>query len=285
MRYAFIRDHRAGFPVRLLCAVLGVSRSGFYRWLREPVGRWHRRREALVTRIRAVHQGSRATYGSPRVQRALALEGEAPCRNTVATVMKAQGIRALARKRFRPRTTVPRPSAAPDLLDGRFAADAPDRVWTADITYIRTAEGFLYLAGVMDLYSRRIVGWSMAAHLGRTLVIDALTMAVHRRNPAPGLIHHSDRGSQYASAEFKRLLARHAMRPSMGRRGSCYDNAPTESLWSTLKRELVHVRKFRTRSEARAAIFEYIEVFYNRQRLHSVLGYLSPEAFEDRART
>lgn len=284
MRYAFIRDHRAAFPVRFLCAVLGVSRSGFYRWVREPMGRRHRRREALVARIRAVHQHSRATYGSPRVQRALALEGDAPCRNTIARIMKAQGIRAISRKRFRPRTTTPRPAAAPDLLDGRFVADAPDRVWTADITYISTGEGFLYLAGVMDLYSRRIVGWSMAAHLRRTLVMDALTMAVRRREPAPGLIHHSDRGSQYASAEFKGLLARYGIRPSMSRRGSCYDNAPTESLWSTLKRELVHVRKFRTRSEAQAAVFEYIEIFYNRRRLHSVLGYLSPEAFEARSR-
>jgi transposase InsO family protein len=277
-----VRDQRAGFPVRLLCAVLGVSRSGFYRWSREPRGRVQRRRETLLTRIRAVHGRSRGTYGSPRVHRALALEGGAPCRNTVAALMKAHGIKGVARRRFRVRTTDPRPAAAPDLVSGSFRADGPDRVWAGDITYIPTDEGYVYLAGVMDLYSRRVVGWSMTDHLRAELVIDALAMAISRRRPAPGLIHHSDRGCQYASAAFRRLLDRHRMRPSMSRRGSCYDNAPVESLWSTIKRELVHPRRFRTRAEARGAVFEYIEVFYNRQRLHSVLGYLSPEQFEAR---
>lgn len=280
MKYAFIRDHRADFPVRILCAVLGVSRSGFYRWAREPVGRVRRRREALLARIRAVHQRSRATYGSPRVQRALAGEGDAPCRNTVASVMRAHGIRALTRRGFRVRTTDPCPAAAPDLVNGRFSAEKPDRVWAGDITYIPTDEGYVYLAGVMDLFSRRIVGWSMAANLGQELVIAALRMAVGRRSPPPGLIYHSDRGSQYASAAFRRLLARHGMLPSMSRRGNCYDNAAVESLWSTIKRELVHPRTFHTRAQARAAIFDYIEIFYNRQRLHSVLGYQSPEQFE-----
>jgi putative transposase len=282
VRYAFVRDHRAQFPVRLLCAAVSVSRSGFYRWLRHPVGRRQARREALLACIRRIHQRSRGVYGSPRVQRALALEGPAPCRNTVAAVMKAHGLRGGARPR-RVRTTVPRPAVAGDLLGRRFGAEARDRVWTSDITYLRTGEGHLYLAGVMDLFSRRVVGWSMATHLRQELVIDAVTMAISRRRPAAGLILHSDRGSQYTSGAFRRLLARHRIRQSMSRAGDCYDNAPTESLWSTLKRELAHQRPFATRGHARTAVFQYIEVFYNRRRLHSRLGYLSPEAFEARA--
>jgi len=282
VRYAFIGAQRGAFPVRVLCAVLGVSRSGFYRWRRQPVGRRQRRREQLAARIRRVHQRSRGVYGSPRVQRALAAEGEAPCRNTVAAVMKALGLRGGTRRRRRARTTTSRPAVAPDLVGRSFRAEGPDRVWTGDITYIPTGEGYLYLAGVLDLYSRRIVGWSMADHLRLVVVVDAFTWGGARRRPAPGLIHHSDRGSQYAAAAYRRLLARHQMRQSMSRRGDCYDNAPTESLWSTIKRELIHQRRFRTRREARAAVFEYIEVFYNRRRIHSRLGYLSPEAFEAR---
>lgn len=279
MRYAFVREQRGGFPVRALCAALGVSRSGFYRWARAPVGRRQLRREALAERIGAVHRRSRGVYGSVRVQRALAREGKAPCRNTVAAVMRAHGLQGRARRR-RVRTTVPRPAVAPDLLERRFAAQGRDRVWTGDITYIKTGEGYLYLAGLMDLYSRMVVGWSMADHLGQGLVIEALKMAVARRSPPPGLIHHSDRGSQYGAAAYRRLLARHQIRQSMSRAGNCYDNAPTESLWSTLKRELAGVRGFATRKQARAAVFEYIEVFYNRRRSHSRLGYLSPEQFE-----
>jgi len=279
VRYAFVRAQRGGFPVRVLCAVMGVSRSGFYRWVRDPVGRRHTRRETLLARIRRVHQRSRGVYGSPRVQRALAMEGRAPCRNTVAAVMKAHGLQGQRRRR-RVRTTIPREPVAPDLLGRSFRAAARDRVWTGDITFIPTGQGWLYLAGVMDLYSRRIVGWSMGTHLKRQLVIDALTMAVGRRRPGPGLIHHSDRGCQYTSLAFRRLLARHRIRQSMSRAGDCYDNAPTESLWSTLKRELVRPRPFATRERARAAVFEYIEAFYNRRRLHSALGYRSPEQFE-----
>lgn len=282
MRYAFIREQRGSFPVRVLCAVMGVSRSGFYRWVREPVGRRERRRVVLAERIGAVHRRSRGVYGSPRVQRALALEGEAPCRNTVAAVMKAHGLRGGTRRGRRLRTTVSRAAVAPDLVGRSFAVGGPDRVWTGDITYIPTAEGYLYLAGVLDLYSRKIVGWSMADHLRQGLVLDALEMAVTRRRPAPGLIHHSDRGSQYTAAAYRRLLAQHQIRQSMSRRGNCYDNAPTESLWSTIKRELVHQRRFKTRAEARSEVFEYIEVFYNRRRMHSGLGYLSPEEFEAR---
>jgi transposase InsO family protein len=194
--------------------------------------------------------------------------------------MNAHGIKGLTRRRFRPRTTDGGPAAAPDLLQGRFTARGINQVWTADITYIKTRQGYLYLAGVMDLCSRKIVGWSMAAHLGQKIVIDALQMAVDARSPRPGLIHHSDRGSQYASTAFRRLIEKHGCRASMSRRGSCYDNAPTESLWSTLKRDLAGQLPFDTRPQARATIFNYIEIFYNRVRLHSALGYKSPEQFE-----
>lgn len=281
MKYAFIRDHKGVYPVRVLCKVLHASPSGFYRWCIDPISRLRLRRDRLLARIHAVHTASRATYGSPRVHSALTKEGDAPCVNTVAALMKAHGIRAKARRAFRPPTTTPRPIAAPDLVQGRFTADAPNRVWTADITYLRTGEGFLYLAGVMDLYSRRIVGWSMAAHLRQQLVLDALTMALRHRRPEKGLIHHSDRGSQYSARAYTRLLRRHGALASQSRSGNCYDNAPTESLWSTLKRELTgEGRVFRTRAEARTAVFQYIEVFYNRRRLHSVLNYRSPETFE-----
>lgn len=280
MRYAFVRDHRRQYPVRLLCAAVEVSRSGFYRWMREPVGRLQARRAALLERIRAVHRRSRGVYGSPRVHRALALEGDAPCRNTVAAVMKAHGLQGRTRRR-RVRTTCSRPPVSSDLVGRGFRAERRDRLWTGDITYLRTGEGYLYLAAVIDLFSRRVVGWSMAAHLRQELVIDALTMAVSRRRPAPGLIFHSDRGGQYSSGGFRALLTAHHIRQSMGRRGDCYDNAPTESFWSTLKRELA--RTFRTRQEARAAVFNYIEIFYNRHRLHSRLGYLSPDSFEARS--
>ncbi len=281
MRYAFVRDHRHQFPVRVLCTVVEVSRSGFYRWVRQPVGRLQARRQALLERIRTVHHRSRGVYGSPRVQRALALQGQAPCRNTVAAIMKAHGLQGRTRRRRVPTTIPRRRPAAPDLLGRGFAAQARDRVWTSDITYIRTGHGYLYLAAVMDLFSRRVVGWSMASHLRQELVIDALTMAITRRRPAPGLILHSDRGCQYTSQSFRDLLVKHRIRQSMGRRGDCYDNAPTESLWSTLKRELAG--SFSTQEQARAAIFNYIEIFYNRHRLHSRLGYLSPEAFEAKA--
>ena len=213
------------------------------------------------------------------MHRALKHEGQAPCRNTVAAIMTAHGLQGRVRRR-RVRTTVPGLAAATDLVGRAFRAPAPDRVWTGDITYLRTGQGHLYLAAVMDLFSRRIVGWSMAAHLRQELVIDALRMAVSRRSPAPGLIFHSDRGSQYTSEGFRGVLARHRIRRSMCRRGDCYDNAPTESLWSTLKREMP--RTYPTREHARAAVFNYIEVFYNRNGLHSRLGYLSPEAFEAR---
>jgi len=282
--FAFIRDHQKRFPVRVLCETLEISSSGYYAWLARPVSARARRRSELAEKIRAVHEENRRVYGSPRVHRTLVDGGERVCRNTVAKVMKAHGIRAKTRKRFRVRTTEsnhPHP-IAPNRLDRRFVAEKINQVWLTDITYIPTGEGFLYLAGVMDLCSRRIIGWSMTNHLRVELVETALQMAVAARGPKlpPGLLHHSDRGVQYACGHYQSLLTRHGITASMSGRGDCYDNAPQESFWGKLKTELTHHHRFATREQARRAIFDYIEVFYNRRRLHSSLGYKSPEQFE-----
>ena len=284
MTFAFIRDHQTEFPVRVLCETLEISSSGYYAWLARPVSARARRRSELAEKIRAVHEENRRVYGSPRVHRTLVDGGERVCRNTVAKVMKAHGIRAKTRKRFRVRTTEsnhPHP-IAPNRLDRRFVAAKINQVWLTDITYIPTGEGFLYLAGVMDLCSRRIIGWSMTNHLRVELVETALRMAVAARGPKlpRGLLHHSDRGVQYACGHYQSLLARHGITASMSGRGDCYDNAPQESFWGKLKTELTHHHRFATREQAQRAIFDYIEVFYNRRRLHSSLGYKSPEQFE-----
>lgn len=283
MKFAFIRDHlRPEFQVADCCRVLGVSPSGYYRFLQDPLSKRAARREALAVEIRIVHEASRRTYGSIRVHRDLLALGVKANRKTIAKIMRENKIRSKVARKFRVRTTDSDHAhpVAPNLLDRKFTAEKPDAVWLCDITYIPTAEGFLYLAGVMDLCSRKIVGWSMAGHLRVELTIDALEMARGRRRPAPGLLHHSDRGVQYACGEYRALLESCGMTASMSRTGDCYDNAPKESFWATLKNELMSDRTFATRDEARAAIFEYIEVFYNRQRIHSSLGYVSPEAFE-----
>ena len=266
----------------LCCRVLQVSRSGYHAWRVRVVSRRRQRREALAVQIRAVHADSRRRYGSPRVHEALAAQGARVCANTVAKVMREQGLRAKSRPKYVPRTTDSahdRP-LAPNVLARQFTAEAPNRTWVGDITYIATDEGWLYLAAVLDLFSRRIVGWAMADHLRTDLVRDALTMALVGRRPEAGLLHHSDRGVQYASDEYQGLLARHRITVSMSGRGDCWDNAVMESFWATLKTELVHHEHYATQEEARQSIFEYIEVFYNRKRLHSSLGYVSPEAFE-----
>jgi putative transposase len=283
VRYAFIRDELAGaFPLGAACAALGVSRGGYYAWLgRRPSARAARRAE-LAEKVEAVHAANRRVYGSPRVHAALVAQGERVCENTVARVMRDNGIRARPKRKFVPRTTDGRHAhpVAENVLGRQFAADLPDRKWAADITYVPTGEGWLYLAGVIDLCSRKVVGWSMADHMETGLVADALSMALARRAPAAGLLHHSDRGAQYASEDYQRLLAEHGIGVSMSGRGDCWDNAVMESFWGTLKAELVNHERYATRAEARASIFEYVEVFYNRQRLHSSLGYTSPEAFE-----
>lgn len=282
MKFAFIKEHLCAYPVDVSCDVLAVSRSGYYAWLERPISARATRRAALATKARAVHVENRCVYGSPRLHRALAAAGEVVCENTVARVMRDNGIRAKAKKKHVPRTTdsAHQQPVAANVLDRKFTAPLPNQKWAVDITYIPTDQGWLYLAGVIDLCSRRIVGWSMNDHMRTELVSDALSMALAGRNPKAGLLHHSDRGVQYASDDYQKRLSDHGIGCSMSGRGDCWDNAAMESFWATLKTELVHHERYATHEQARASIFEYIEVFYNRKRLHSSLGYLSPEAFE-----
>lgn len=282
MIFAFIQENLSDFPLKLVCRVLGVSRSGYYAWQRRPPSAQARRREELAVKIRQVHAENRQVYGSPRICRVLQAQGQNVCENTVADIMNERQIRAKTRKRFVPRTTdsTHEHPLAENRLERHFEAELPNQKWVADITYIPTEEGWLYLAGVMDLCSRKIVGWSMADHLRAELVADALAMAIARRGPEAGLLHHSDRGVQYACEDYQQLLKAQGMLVSMSGKGDCWDNAAMESFWGTLKSELVHHERYATREEARASIFEYIEVFYNRNRLHSSLDYQSPEAFE-----
>ncbi len=282
MKFAFIEEHLRDFPVEVSCQVLDVSRSGYYDWINRPASERYKRREELTAKVRTAAVEGRGVYGSPRIYKALVARGESVCENTVAKVMKAAGIRAKQKKKFVPTTTDsdhPNPVAG-NVLDRQFAAELPNQKWAVDITYIPTDQGWMYLAGVIDLCSRMIVGWSMADHMQTDLVSDALQMAIARRSPGEGLLHHSDRGVQYASDNYQQLLESHEMNQSMSGKGDCWDNAVMESFWSTLKTELVHHQKFATHDQARASIFEYIEVFYNRRRLHSSLGYVSPEMFE-----
>jgi len=282
VKFALIKEHLGTFPVDVSCDVLEVSRSGYYAWAARPVGARAARRTELAAKIKAAHAANRAVYGSPRVCRVLRAAGERVSENTVARVMRQHGIRARTKRKYVPRTTDSghhQPVAA-NVLDRQFNAELPDQKWAVDITYIPTDQGWLYLAGVIDLCSRKIVGWSMAQHMRVDLVSDALSMALAHRRPGEGLLHHSDRGVQYASDDYRKLLSDHGMKPSMSNTGDCWDNAVMESFWSTLKTELVNHQHYATHAQARQSIFEYIEVFYNRRRLHSALGYLSPEAFE-----
>ena len=265
-----------------MCSVLGVSKSGFHAWKNRPASERQQRRERVTDQIRAAHEASRRIYGSPRIAAELKASGVGVCENTVARYMREAGVRSKIKGRFRMTTTDSNHDhPIPDnVLDRQFDASAPDRKWCVDITYVPTGEGWLYLAAVIDLFSRKIVGWAMAEHLRSELCTDALSMAITHRRPGPGLLHHSDRGVQYACDAYRSFLARHGIEPSMSRRGNCYDNAVMESFNGTFKTELVYHEQFATRAEARASIFEYIEVFYNRRRRHSAIGYVSPEAFE-----
>lgn len=282
MRYEFIKQHVPQGQIRRYCEVLKVNRSGYYAWLdREPS---QRQVEAatLSAVIREIHAASQENYGSPRVTRELQGLGYQVGHNRVAKLMQAAGLRGvMPRKTYRTTVADPGAAAIPDLLERDFSADKPNQKWVSDITMLPTGEGKLYLAVIIDLFSRKIVGWAMRADMSRTLVIQALMMAIIHRNPAPGLIHHSDHGSQYTSQDMQDLLALHGILPSMGSVGDCYDNAVAESGFATIKKECVHRYKFVTRQAAKTAIFQYIEVFYNRNRRHSSLGYLSPLAFEN----
>jgi putative transposase len=281
MTFRFIEEHREQWPVRLLCDALEVSTAGYYAWRDRPTSARRERRDALVVEIRAVHAEVKARYGSPRIHAELAARGRDCCVNTVAKLMRDNGIRAKTARKFRQTTDSNHDlPVAENLLDRRFDPEEPNERWVADITYIPTREGWLYLAAVEDLYSRRVVGWSLADHRESRLVVDALELAVQRRLPNEGLLAHSDRGSQYASEHYQRLLAKHGIACSMSRRADCWDNAPMESFFASLKKELVHGADFTTRQEARVAIVEYIEVFYNTTRRHSSLGYVSPAEYE-----
>ena len=281
MRYSFLREHWQQFRIASLCRVLRVSASGYYGWLRRPESPRRRANRVLGAQIRAAHARSRKTYGRRRIHIQLRREGIVCSRNRVARLMHSQGLCGLRKRRFRA-TTDSKHSfpVAPNLLARDFTAAAADQVWVSDITYLACEEGWEYLATVMDLYSRRIVGWAMQSTLERSLTLRALEMAVAQRRPGPGLIHHSDRGSQYACSDYQAALQRRGMLPSMSRKGDVWDNAPGESLFGTLKCELVHHWSRPPRDQARREVFDFIEVFYNRQRLHSSLGYLSPAAFE-----
>lgn len=277
MKYAFIQSNRDRHRVSILCRVLRVSRSGFYDWCDRPPSARTQRDAELIDAIRCVHRSSRGSYGSDKTWRELRAQGEVCGRHRVARLRREAGIVAQRRKRFLAQRHHRRSQIVPNRLNQRFdQARRSDQIWAGDVTFIPTQAGWLYLAIVIDLCTRQIVGWAMSASQNRALVRTALEMAIERRDPRPGLLHHTDQGSVYASQEYQALLARHQIRPSMSRAGNCFDNAMAESFFSTLKNELIHENRFATREAARSAIFEYIEVFYNRQRLHQGLNYLTP---------
>lgn len=275
-----MKANQANYPIATMCRVLEVSTSGYYAWLKRPPSKRSREDAILTDRIRWIYLRSRSTYGAPRVYEELKDEGELVGRKRIARLMRAAGLQGISRRK-RVRTTIRRPGArpAPDLVKRDFTADHPDQLWVADITYIRTWAGFLYLAVVMDAYSRRIIGWSMANHLKTELVIDALQMAVQQRRPE-GVVHHSDQGSQYTSLAFGKRCREANVRPSMGSVGDCYDNALCESFFATLECELLDRHSFRSRDQAGRAVFEFIEGWYNPHRRHSSIGYASPVRYE-----
>jgi putative transposase len=278
MSFRFIEDHRDTYPVRLMCAVLEVSPAGYYAWRDRPPSRRTKSNATLLAAIRQAHRDSCGRYGSPRIHAVLRAQGRGASRGRIERMMRRHGIRAIMAAPRRVRTTDSRHDQpiAPNLIARDFTAEAPNRVWLADITYIPTAEGWLYLAAVMDLFNRKIVGWAMRDHMQVELASAALTMAIRQQRPQAGLIHHSDRGVQYAACDYRTALSAAGIVGSMSRKADCYDNAPMESFFHTLKTELVHHRSYKTRAEAQRDIFAFIEGFYNRTRLHSAIGYIAP---------
>ena len=281
MKFEFIDAQKAHFPIEFLCIQLGVSRSGDSAWKERPESKREQADRELTEQVVAVHPHSRGTYGSPRVHAELRARGRKVSRKRVARLMSQQGLAARKRRRF-VRTTDSRHGqpVAPNLLNRDFSPQQPDCSWVTDITSMWTRQGWLYLAVILDLYSRRVVGWAMSERIDRHLVLNALDMALKGRQPPHGLLHHSDRGSQYASEDYQQLLEARGIQCSMSRKGNCWDNAVAESFFSSLKMERVYEADFATHEQARAAIFAYIEVFYNRKRRHSSLGYVSPVDFE-----
>ena len=281
MRYGVIQEHDRRYPIRLMCRSLAVSPAGYYAWRGRPESRRAAANRTLLVTIRVLHQDSRQTYGSPSIWRALRAQGHRVGEHRVARLMRHDGLRATTVKKWRATTHAShRLPVAANTLDRQFTVSQPNRVWAGDITYIWTVEGWLYLAVLLDLYSRAVIGWAMGPRLTGDLPVQALHMALTTRPPEAGLLHHSDRGSQDAAGPYQQLLTTHGITASMSRTGNCWDTACVESFFGTLKRELVYHRQYTTRNEATQDIFEYIEVFYNRQRRRSTLGYRSPAEFE-----
>jgi putative transposase len=279
MRFCLIEDQRDIWPVRVICDALSVSPSGFYAWRSRPESARKIANRELLVDIRRVHADHRGRYGAPRIRAELRAEGQIVSRKRIERVMHRHGIRAHAPRRYRICTTDSKhalPIAA-NLLDRNFVAEKPDQVWLADITYIPTGEGWLYLAVILDLFTRKLVGWAMREHMRVELTMAALTMAVQRRRPGPGLVHHSDRGSQYAAGDYRKILQAATITQSMSRKGNRWDNAPMESFFGTLKTERVHQGDYPDRDAARRDLFAYIEGYYNRRRIHSALGYITPQ--------
>jgi putative transposase len=285
MKYEFIAAHQAEHTIQGMCRVLGVGRSGYYAWCSRPLSLRAQANRRLVVQIQEEHRASRQTYGSPRIQAALRRRGVVCGRHRIARLMRLHRITGRKAHKRIPTTTQRNPKAlpAPNLLNQDFSASRVNTKWVSDITYIETTEGWLYLASVMDLFSRQVVGWAMDDHMETSLVEEALKMALLRRHPPQGLLHHSDQGSQYTSEAYQQALAAYHCQVSMSRAGICFDNAVMESFFSTLKTECAS-QPFTTRAQARTAIFEFIEAWYNRQRLHSSLDYLSPVEFELKSR-
>ena len=285
MKYAFIREHENEFKVVRMCVVLQVSRSGYYDWIDRPESRRSREDRELLVQIRRVHLDSRRAYGSVKTWKELRARGVACGKHRVARLRRREGIRAQRRARFRiTAENQHTAAAAPNLVLRQFSVLAPNRIWVGDMTFIRTRAGFLYLAVLLDLYARNVVGWAMHDRPNLEVTMRALDMALARRHPAPGLVHHTDQAVLYSATPYRERMRLHGLIPSMSRRGDCYDNAVAESFFSNLKNELVHQCDFISREAARAAIFDYIEVFYNRQRRHQTLGYLTPVQFEQQKR-
>jgi len=281
MRYQFIHSHRAEHRLTRLCQTLGVSRSGYYAWRHRPASARTRANAQLLEQMRQLHRQTKERYGAIKLWRALLATGVRCGRHRVARLRRQHGLLARRVRRFRVAIEHHQfAPPAPNRLEQRFAAAAPNRIWAGDLTAIATRVGWLYLAVLLDLYSRRVIGWAMSAKPDQQLALQALQMAMVHRRPAPGLIHHTDQGTLYTSGAYQRWLTQAGLVPSMSRKGNCYDNAVVESFFSTLKNELVHDRDYHTREEAQAEIFEFIEVFYNRRRLHQTLGYVSPMQFE-----
>jgi transposase InsO family protein len=281
MKFQFIADHRGTFKVGRMCKLLNVSRSGFHAWFQRPESPRKRENRALEAKIRVLHAASHGIYGAPRIHQDLTDDGIRCGKNRVARIMRKAGIRSRTKKKFKATTNSKHNfPVAPNLLNQNFKANAPDQTWVGDITYVFTNEGWLYLAVLLDLFNREVVGWATSSRLTRQLAIEALQMALGRRNPEKGIVHHSDQGSQYASTDYQKILKEHDIICSMSRKGNCYDNAVAESFFGRLKSEWINHKRYLSRSEATQSIFYYIEIFYNRKRRHSSINYVTPQEYE-----